>query len=82
VARFTAYLRGLGLVKDGDEERWDAEADQAIANAVREAEALPPPPIESMFTDVYARMPRHIEEQMRYATAMGEGTRFEGAFPL
>jgi pyruvate dehydrogenase E1 component alpha subunit/2-oxoisovalerate dehydrogenase E1 component alpha subunit len=82
VARFTAYLRGLGLVKEGDEERWDAEADQAIANAVREAEALPPPPIESMFTDVYARMPRHIEEQMRYAKAMGAGGKVEGAFPL
>jgi hypothetical protein len=27
-------------------------------------------------------MPRHIEEQMRYAVAMGEGTKFEGAFPL
>jgi pyruvate dehydrogenase E1 component alpha subunit/2-oxoisovalerate dehydrogenase E1 component alpha subunit len=82
VTRFTAYLTGMGLLKDGDAERWDAEADQAIAAAVKEAEALPPPPIESLFTDVYAKMPRHIEEQMRYAVAMGAGGKVEGAFPL
>jgi len=82
VTRFTAYLAGLGLLKEGDAERWDAEADQKIAAAVKEAEALPPPPIESMFSDVYAKMPSHIEEQMRYAVAMGSGGKVEGAFPL
>jgi len=82
VTRFRAYLRGLSLVKDGDEERWNTEADDAIAAAVKEAEALPPPPIESMFTDVYKDMPRHIEEQMRYAVDMGAGGKNEGAFPL
>ena len=35
-----------------------------------------------MFTDVYREMPKHLEEQMKYAIAMGEGTKFEGAFPL
>jgi hypothetical protein len=35
-----------------------------------------------MFTGVYAGLPRHLEEQMKYAVAMGEGTKFEGAFPL
>jgi pyruvate dehydrogenase E1 component alpha subunit/2-oxoisovalerate dehydrogenase E1 component alpha subunit len=82
VVRFTAYLTGLGLLNEGDAERWDVEADQAIATAVKEAEALPPPPIETMFTDVYAKMPRHLEEQMRYAVAMGAGGKVEGAFPL
>jgi len=27
-------------------------------------------------------MPPHLEEQMKYARALGLGTRFEGAFPL
>jgi hypothetical protein len=35
-----------------------------------------------MFTGVYKDMPRALEEQMRYAVAMGEGQKFEGAFPL
>ena len=82
VTRFRAYLRGLGLVRDGDEEAWTAVYEEEIAVAVREAEALPPPAIETMFTDVYKNMPPHIAEQMRYALAMGGGTKFEGAFPL
>jgi pyruvate dehydrogenase E1 component alpha subunit/2-oxoisovalerate dehydrogenase E1 component alpha subunit len=82
VQRFRLYLRAKGLLADGDEERWTQEFEEEIAVAVREAEALPPPALETMFTDVYARMPRHIEEQMKYAVAMGAGTRFEGAFPL
>ena len=82
VQRFRLYLRAKGLLADGDEERWTQEFEEEIAVAVREAEALPPPALETMFTDVYAHMPRHIEEQMKYAVAMGAGTKFEGAFPL
>ena len=82
VQRFRFYLRSKGLLKDGDEEAWTRELEEEIATAVREAEALPPPGLETMFSDVYARMPRHIEEQMNYAVAMGAGTKFEGAFPL
>ena len=36
----------------------------------------------TLFADVYAKMPWHLEEQMRHALAMGEGQKFEGAFPL
>jgi TPP-dependent pyruvate/acetoin dehydrogenase alpha subunit len=75
-------LRGKGLLHDGDEERWTQELEEEIAVAVREAEALPPPALETLFTDVYEHMPRHIEEQMKVAVAMGAGTKFEGAFPL
>jgi len=66
----------------GEEERWKEESNAEIGAAIEAAEALPPPAIESMFTDVYQGMPRHLAEQMRYAVALGEGTKFEGAFPL
>ncbi|NOT32614.1 MAG: thiamine pyrophosphate-dependent dehydrogenase E1 component subunit alpha [Candidatus Eisenbacteria bacterium] len=82
VTRLRAWLRGASLLKDGDEERWTEEINDEISVAVTEAEALPPPAIETLFRDVYSQVPRHIEEQMRYAIAMGEGTRFDGAFPL
>ncbi len=82
LARCRAWLGAEGLVKEGDEEGWTRELDEEIATAVREAEALPPPAIETLFTDVYRRMPRHIEEQMKHAMAMGAGTKLEGAFPL
>ena len=82
VNRFRGYLRHRQLLEDGDEERWTQEFDEEIAVAVREAESLPPPPLETMFGDVYQHMPRHLEEQMKVAVAMGAGTKFEGAFPL
>jgi len=82
VSRMRAWMRAQGFASERDEEQWTKEFDETIAAGVKEAEALPPPAIETMFTDVYRDMPRHIEEQMKYAVAAGTGTKFEGAFPL
>jgi len=82
IPRFRAYLAATGVISARDEEQWTREFQEAIGAAIQAAESLPPPPIESLFTDVYRTLPRHLEEQMRYAVAMGEGQKFEGAFPL
>jgi pyruvate dehydrogenase E1 component alpha subunit/2-oxoisovalerate dehydrogenase E1 component alpha subunit len=82
ILRMRAYLAGRGLLADGEEERWVAEVNDEIGAAIREAEELPAPPIETMFTDVYKDVPPHLQEQMRYAIAQGLGAKFEGAFPL
>lgn len=82
LARLRTWMTARGLLTLADEEQWAKEIGEQISAAVTEAESLPPPPIESLFADVYAHMPRHLEEQMRYAVAMGEGQKFEGAFPL
>ena len=69
---------------EGDEglEAWTAEINAEISAAITEAEALPPPAIETIFTDVYGSTPPHLEEQMKHALALGHGTKFDGAFPL
>ncbi len=82
LARLRAWLTATGALAPGEEEGWTREMNDEIGAAITEAESFPPPPIESMFADVFKDMPRHIEEQMRYAVAMGEGQKFEGAFPL
>jgi pyruvate dehydrogenase E1 component alpha subunit len=82
VTRFSAWLRGKGLLTDALVEQWTREINDEISAAVTAAEALPPPGIETIFTDVYAEMPPHLVEQMKYAQALGLGTRFDGAFPL
>jgi pyruvate dehydrogenase E1 component alpha subunit/2-oxoisovalerate dehydrogenase E1 component alpha subunit len=82
VARFGAWLRGKGLLTEARIEQWTREINDEISAAVTAAEALPPPGIDSIFTDVYAEMPAHLVEQLKYAQALGLGTRFEGAFPL
>jgi pyruvate dehydrogenase E1 component alpha subunit len=49
-----------------DEERLRADFDARFAALVAETEAVPPrPPLSSMFDDVYAERPWHIEEQAR-----------------
>ena len=82
VARMERFLRARHLLSDADLATWTAEINDEISVAIKDSEALAPPPLESMFTDVYQEMPPHLAEQMRYAQAMGEGTKFEGAFPL
>jgi pyruvate dehydrogenase E1 component alpha subunit len=80
--RFRAHLAASGVLGKDDEAGWTVEINDEISKAVTAAEAQPPPPIESLFADVYAGLPRHLEEQMRHAVAAGEGRKFEGAFPL
>jgi pyruvate dehydrogenase E1 component alpha subunit len=82
VKRYETWLRAQGLLTDADVTAWTAEINDEISTAVTEAEALGPPPIESLFADVYATLPPHLEEQRRHAVALGEGQRFDGAFPL
>ena len=82
LVRFGTWLRGHKLLDDADVERWTAEIGDEISAAITAAEAMPPPAIETMFADVYAVMPPHLAEQMKYAQALGLGTKFEGAFPL
>jgi pyruvate dehydrogenase E1 component alpha subunit/2-oxoisovalerate dehydrogenase E1 component alpha subunit len=82
VARFGTWLRDKGLLTDADIETWTQEINDEISAAITAAEAMPPPAIETLFTDVYKDVPPHIAEQMRHAQALGLGTRFEGAFPL
>jgi pyruvate dehydrogenase E1 component alpha subunit/2-oxoisovalerate dehydrogenase E1 component alpha subunit len=82
LTRLRAYLSASGALRPGDEEGWTQELNDEIGAAITAAEAMPPPAIETLFTDVYKDMPRALEEQMRHAVAMGEGQKFEGAFPL
>jgi pyruvate dehydrogenase E1 component alpha subunit/2-oxoisovalerate dehydrogenase E1 component alpha subunit len=82
IARLGNHLASIGVLTDADLAAWTAEINDEISRAVTEAEALPPPALETLFTDVYAHMPPHIAEQMKYATALGLGTTSEGAFPL
>jgi len=82
LVRLRTWLTSTGVLAAGEEERWKEELNAEIGAAIEEAESLAPPAIESMFHDVYQDLPRHLAEQMRYAVALGEGTRFEGAFPL
>jgi pyruvate dehydrogenase E1 component alpha subunit/2-oxoisovalerate dehydrogenase E1 component alpha subunit len=59
------HLSGLGVLGAEGEAALLAELDAEIAAALRVAEADPPPARETLFDDVYARRPWHLEEQAR-----------------
>jgi pyruvate dehydrogenase E1 component alpha subunit len=59
------HLLALGALDDAQEGRLVAAIDAEIGDALRVAEADPPPARETLFDDVYARRPWHLEEQAR-----------------
>ena len=84
VPRFKSYLMGRKLWDEAEDARLQKELDDLISEAIRQAEKVPSPPLESMFTDVYAEMPPNLREQMEQYMKSGERRRPEISekFPL
>ncbi len=83
VERFRRYLEGRGLWDTAREEAGTARLNDAIGAAIKEAEAMPLPPPESMFDSVYAALPWNLREQRDWLLAEGGGhAKDEGRFPL
>jgi pyruvate dehydrogenase E1 component alpha subunit/2-oxoisovalerate dehydrogenase E1 component alpha subunit len=61
--RLRAVLGARGLWSDAQEQAARDELLAEINATLKEAEALPDPPRESLFEDVYAARPWHLEEQ-------------------
>jgi TPP-dependent pyruvate/acetoin dehydrogenase alpha subunit len=59
---------------------------EEIGAAAREAEAMPPPALETIFSDVYADVPAHLRMQGQaafdLATRKGDAAAGDGEFPL
>ncbi|MDW7984532.1 MAG: thiamine pyrophosphate-dependent enzyme, partial [Acidobacteriota bacterium] len=63
IERFRRYLIRKGL--------WDAGRERALVQrirndlmaAIQKAESTRPPPVETLFEDVYATLPWHLREQ-------------------
>lgn len=63
LVRARARLVSLGAWDDAREAALQVELLDEVNAAIREADALPPPALESLFEDVYARLPWHLAEQ-------------------
>jgi TPP-dependent pyruvate/acetoin dehydrogenase alpha subunit len=86
VARLEAYLAGRKLLTKERAELVYAQALEQVNAAVKQAEATPPPRLESIFTDVYAEVPPHLRRQgqaaFELAARKGDASAGEGKFPL
>ena len=82
--RMRKYLELKGLWSKDRDDALRAELDDLVQNTVKEVERNPPPPIETLFTDVYAQPSPQIKEQMEAYLASGERRRPEvlDKFPL
>lgn len=63
IHRLRLYLEREGAWGEEDQSHWLAEVEASLKQAVASAEAVPPPSLDSMFEDVYAKPPWHLEEQ-------------------
>ncbi len=66
IKRFRAYCIAKGVWNADDEEQLRRDFEARFTALVKEAEAVPArPPLATLFDDVYAERPWHIEEQAR-----------------
>jgi len=63
IERVRRYLEKRGAWNDAEQARLVADIDQRFRDAVAMAEKAPPPALETMFDDVYAKVPWHLAEQ-------------------
>ena len=66
IDRYRKYLLRKGEVTAEVEAKWRDEINDEITDAIRYAESVAPkPPLRTMFEDVYAEVPWHLDEQYR-----------------
>ena len=63
IARFSTWLRREGLLSETDERKLREELDAAVREAIAAEEAVGPPALDTLITDVYAEPPWHLREQ-------------------
>ena len=64
VNRFLKYLQDQGYWSPKEQETLEERLNQEILAAVAEAEKAGPPPMTSLFEDVFAEIPASLREQM------------------
>jgi pyruvate dehydrogenase E1 component alpha subunit len=84
IERMRKYLELKGLWSKDKEDALRKELDDLITETIHEVERAPPPPLESIFTDVYADLTPILKEQMEEYLKSGERRRPEilDKFPL
>jgi pyruvate dehydrogenase E1 component alpha subunit len=63
LARFATYLQQRGIWDDAKDAALVEEINAEISAAIAAAEATPPPPTESLVTEVFAEVPWHLRAE-------------------
>lgn len=86
IPRFERFLEASGLWKKGDRETLFNELLTEVSKAAGDAEAVGVPPLETIFSDVYAEIPPHLRRQgqelFELGQRRGDAAAGGGEFPL
>lgn len=86
IARFEKYLEAIGIWTERIGEDIRREANDMVGDAARDAEKVEAPEIETIFSDVYAELPKHLQVQSDIAFDVrrrrGDAQTADGEFPL
>jgi 2-oxoisovalerate dehydrogenase E1 component alpha subunit len=63
MSRFEKFLKEQGLIDDASVSAARDEEKRAVLKAMGDAEKRPPPPLESLFSDVYHEMTPRLKQQ-------------------
>ncbi|HJM39265.1 MAG TPA: thiamine pyrophosphate-dependent enzyme [Planctomycetota bacterium] len=84
--RFEAWLISEGHATSEELEIVDADCAEEMASAAKAAFAKSRPPLDTIFSDVYAEIPKHVADQRDWCighySSRGEGVDEKGEFPL
>lgn len=69
IERLGKYLIAQAVITPSDLAALRAEYDDEVRATLAEVEKVPPPPPQSMFEDVYAVMPPHLQRQLEETLA-------------
>lgn len=69
--RLRRYLTARGAWSEDREEALKARVDDDCKAAIQRAESAEPPELDSLFDDVFARLPWHLEEQREEVRRLG-----------
>jgi pyruvate dehydrogenase E1 component alpha subunit len=66
IPRMETFLKNTDRLDDDDIEAIEADVEDDVADAIEAAEETPRPDPASMFENVYAEMPKRLEQQLEY----------------
>ncbi|MER3601903.1 MAG: pyruvate dehydrogenase [Nitrososphaerota archaeon] len=72
ILRLSRYLASVNALSEQEDRELWARVEAQVKEAIKQAEALPPPPPRELITDVFGQVPWHLEEEFReIAEALG-----------